>query len=227
MGVLSVTLLRLLGIGDVGPLGLFLMVTAGMACGVLISVGGIAYLIQLARSQRELLRERGGILSLLSRTTSGRTRAIWLDVLAGLHVGASLYLILLSVTDREVGRLCLSLALTAAVIAWGLWFRRPWIRPGVVLVYGTLVVVPPILILVIVSTAKGDGAGFAILIAFYIGLFWTGVTLIAVLMLCCLYGRRAKRVFGEINALRFGLNEVFVLMLLIALMLSGIAQLFH
>ena len=89
VGVLSVTLLRLLGIGDVGPLGLFLMVTAGMACGVLISVGGIAYLIQLARSQRELLRERGGILSLLSRTTSGRTRAIWLDVLAGLHVGAS------------------------------------------------------------------------------------------------------------------------------------------
>ncbi len=110
---------------------------------------------------------------------------VWLNVLAGLHLGAGLFLVLMYVCagDSEVGLLCLSFAFTAAVIAYGLWFRQPWTRSAVVLVYGILVLGPPILILLTLSTAKGDTAGFAPILAFYIACFWAGITLVAALML--------------------------------------------
>ncbi len=151
---------------------------------------------------------------------------LWLNVLAGLHLGAAVCLVLMCICtgDREVGLLCLSFAFTTALIAHGLWFRRPWIRAGVVLVYGIPVLGLPILILSIISTAKGDGAGFAILFAIYFAFFWAGIIPIAALMLWSLYGRRARQVLGEINTVRFGLTEASVLLLLCGVILGGIAQ---
>ena len=154
--------------------------------------------------------------------------ALWLNMLAGLHFGAAICLALMCICtgDREVALLYLSFAFTTALIAYGLWSRRPWIRAGVVLVYGILVLGLPISILSIVLLAKGEGAGFAAIIASYIACFWFGATPIAALMLWSLYGRRARDVFGEINTVRFGLNEVSVLLVLCGLILGGIVQAF-
>ena len=158
---------------------------------------------------------------------------VWLNALAGLHLGAAVCLVLMCILgtgDSDAGVLWLSFAFTATVIAYGLWSRRPWIRAAVVLAYGILVLGPPILILSMILpmilTPKGDGAGFAVIIAFYIACYWAGVTPIAVLMLWLLYGHRGKQVFGQINTVRFGLNEVSVALLFCGLILGGIAQAF-
>ena len=92
--------------------------------------------------------------------------------------------------------------------------------------YGIPVLGLPMVILSIVCTAKSDGAGFAMLFAFYIACFWAAVTPIAALMLWSLYGRRGRQVLAEINTVRFGLTEVSVLLLLCGVILGGIAQAF-
>jgi hypothetical protein len=150
----------------------------------------------------------------------------WLNVLAGLHLGIAVCLVLMCIGtgDQDVALLYLSFSFTTAMIAYGLWFRRRWVRAAVVLVYGILVLGLPILILLIMLLAKGDAAGFAPIIAFYIACFWAGVTPLAALMLWSLCGRRARQVLGEINTVRFGLRDVCVLLLLCGLILGGIAQ---
>jgi hypothetical protein len=117
-------------------------------------------------------------------------------------------------------------ACATAVIAYGLWFRRPWIRAGVVLAYGIPVLGLPVLILLILLLTKGEAAGFAPIIALAIAGFWAGVTPIAALMLWSLYGRRGRQVLGAISTGRFGLREVFVLLVLCGLIVGGIAQAF-
>ncbi len=159
--------------------------------------------------------------------SKSRPRDLWLDTLATLHGVGAAFLMVCQVADQDVGLVYVWFAIVAAIIAWGLWFRRSWIPGGVLLVYGFVGIVLPVLTLVVflrVETGNWQQWATAILVNVMLQLWMPAAVVAGGIMLWSMFGRRGRSIFHENSGSRFTLHSLFVWMTLLSLMLAGIMK---